>query len=51
VTWTPVPCRPLSELRQALSVDHTERRKRLEAIARVLKLERLPGFVERLRSA
>lgn len=49
VTWTPVSCRPLSELRQALSVDHTERRKRLEAIARVLKLERLPGFVERLR--
>lgn len=49
VTWTTVACHPLSELRQALSLDHTERRKRLEAIARVLKLERLPGFVERLR--
>lgn len=51
VTWTPVACHPLCELRQALTLEHTERRKRLEAIARLLKLERLPGFVERLRGA
>lgn len=51
VTWTPVACRPLSELRQALTLEPTERRKRLDAIARLLKLERLPAFVERLRGA
>ena len=51
VAWTPVACHPLAELRQALALEHRERRKRLDAIARVLGLERLPGFVERLRGA
>jgi hypothetical protein len=49
VTWTPVSRPPLSALRAALALDHAERRKRLDAVARELGLERLPAFVERLR--
>ncbi|HYN07268.1 MAG TPA: hypothetical protein VES67_07755 [Vicinamibacterales bacterium] len=49
-TWTPVVCRPLSAVRDALELDGTARRARLAEIARELSLERLPGFVERLRA-
>lgn len=48
VTWTTVARPPLTAVRAALMLEHTERRNRLESIARELGLERLPGFVERL---
>ena len=49
VTWTTVARPPLTAVRAALMLEHTERRNRLESIARALGLERLPAFVERLR--
>jgi hypothetical protein len=51
VTWTPVPSPALSALASALALDRGPRRKRLEEISSELGLERLPGFVERLRGA
>lgn len=51
VTWTPAPSPALSALRQTLTLDRATRRQRLEEISRELGLERLPGFVERLRGA
>jgi K+-H+ exchange-related protein len=50
VTWTPVVCRPLSGVRAVLELDGPTRRARLDEIGRELSLERLPGFVERLRA-
>jgi hypothetical protein len=47
-TWTPVLCRPLSGVRDALALDGTARHARLADVARALSLERLPGFVERV---
>jgi hypothetical protein len=51
VTWTPVCSPALSAVRDVLTLDRATRRKRLEEISRELGLERLPGFVERLRGA
>jgi hypothetical protein len=51
VTWTPVPSPALSALGSALALERAARRERLEEISRELGLERLPGFVERLRGA
>jgi hypothetical protein len=47
-TWTPVLCRPLSAVRDALALEGAARRARLADVARELSLERLPGFVERV---
>jgi hypothetical protein len=45
VTWTAAPCPPLTTLRQALSLEAADRARRLDEIAALLGLERLPLFV------
>jgi hypothetical protein len=45
VTWTAAPCPPLTALRQVLNLDTPERARKLDEIATLLGLERLPLFV------
>jgi hypothetical protein len=45
VTWTAEACAPLTSLRQALDLESPERARRLDEIAALLGLERLPLFV------
>ena len=45
VCWTASPCPPLTTLRQVLSLEPLERARRVDEIAGLLGLERLPLFV------
>jgi hypothetical protein len=45
VSWSPAPCPPLTELRNALRLEAAERSRRVDEIAGLLGLERLPLFV------
>ena len=51
VEWTPVPSKPLTEVRRTLDMERQERRTRIDTIARELDLERLAGFVDRIKGA
>jgi hypothetical protein len=47
VTWHAAPSDPLRELRRAITLDPTQRERRVLDIALQLRLERLPMFFER----
>lgn len=47
VHWSSERCAPLSELRQAIDLDHEERDRRVHAVALTLKLEHLVKFFQR----
>jgi Mitochondrial K+-H+ exchange-related len=49
IVWTPVTCKPLTEVRRALDLERQERRRRIDTIARELDLERLAAFVDRIK--
>lgn len=48
IAWTGKPCTPLLELRQAATLEPVARAHRVEAIGRVLHLQHLTRFYERL---
>jgi hypothetical protein len=48
VTWTPQPCRELSELRSIVAMPPRERNDRVRAIAKSLGLEHLATFFNRV---
>jgi hypothetical protein len=48
ITWVGKPCPPLTELRQAATLDPNQREQRVNDIASRLRLEHLPTFFERV---
>ncbi|MGH9202755.1 MAG: hypothetical protein ACRD2A_16135, partial [Vicinamibacterales bacterium] len=48
IAWSGRPCAPLSELRQASQLEPRARTQRIDAIARLLHLQNLTRFYERL---
>lgn len=48
VTWTKVPSRPLTDLREALSMDPAGRLRAAEAVASHLRLDHLATFFQRM---